>query len=67
MKATSCKCCLCGNQAAVFWPVFNPDTFTPKPYCRKCADKTKSIFILKVFRSTIYELKNLVKTWNQEM
>ena len=40
VKATECKCCVCGNPAVAFWPVIDPD-IPSHPYCRKCLDKTK--------------------------
>lgn len=40
MKATECKCCVCGKQAVAFWPVIDPD-IPSEPYCRKCLDKAK--------------------------
>ena len=41
VKATECKCCVCGKPAVAFWPVIDPD-IPSHPYCRKCLDKTKS-------------------------
>lgn len=38
MKASDCKCCICGEQAVTFWPVCDPDIHA-RPYCRKCFDK----------------------------
>ena len=40
VKATDCKCCVCGKPAVAFWPVIDPD-IPSHPYCRKCLDKTK--------------------------
>ena len=41
MKATKCKCCICGNHAVAFWPIIDPD-IPSQPYCRKCLDKEKN-------------------------
>lgn len=40
MKASECKCIVCGEQAVAFWPFIDLD-IPAKPYCRKCLDKTK--------------------------
>lgn len=40
MKASECKCIICGEQAVAFWPFIDLD-IPAKPYCRKCLDKTK--------------------------
>lgn len=40
MKASECKCCVCGKQAVTFWPVIDPD-IPAEPYCRECLDKAK--------------------------
>lgn len=40
MKASECKCCICGKQAVAFWPVIDPD-IPEHPYCRECLDKEK--------------------------
>ncbi len=40
MKASECKCCVCGKQAVAFWPVCDPD-IPSYPYCRECLDKAK--------------------------
>ena len=45
MKASECKCCVCGKQAVAFWPVFEPD-IPSYPYCRECLDKAKMELIL---------------------
>lgn len=41
MKASECKCVMCGKQAVAFWPVIDPD-IPAEPYCRKCLDKVKA-------------------------
>lgn len=38
VKASDCKCIVCGEQAEVFWPVIDPD-IPAHPYCRKCLNK----------------------------
>lgn len=35
MKASDCKCCMCGAQAVAFWPCIDLD-IPQHPYCRKC-------------------------------
>lgn len=47
MKASECKCCICGKQAVAFWPVIDPD-IPADPYCRKCLDKEKQKLIEKL-------------------
>ena len=40
MKASECKCVVCGKPAVAFWPVFDP--YIPsEPYCRECLDREK--------------------------
>ena len=46
IKASDCKCCLCGKQAVAFWPVFDPD-IPSHPYCRECLDKTKLTLMIE--------------------
>ena len=48
VKASDCKCCICGKQAGAFWPVFDPD-IPPHPYCRKCLDKEKLATLAGIF------------------
>lgn len=45
--AKDCKCCVCGKQAEVFWPVFDPD-IPSYPYCRECVTKEQTELILKL-------------------
>lgn len=47
IKASDCKCCVCGAQAVAFWPVIDPD-IPSEPYCRKCLDKTKAAVIREI-------------------
>ena len=47
MKASECKCCVCGKQAVAFFPIVDPD-IRPYPYCRKCLDKEKAKLLIKL-------------------
>ena len=47
MKASECKCCICGKQAVAFWPVIDPD-IPSHPYCRECLDSEKTKLIIKL-------------------
>ena len=47
MKASECKCCVCGKQAVAFWPVTDPD-IPAYPYYRECLDKEKRELIMKL-------------------
>ena len=47
MKATDCKCIVCGKQAVAFWPVCDPD-IPSHPYCRECLDKEKIKLMVKL-------------------
>ena len=38
IKASDCKCCVCGKQAVAFWPCIDRD-IPQHPYCRKCLDE----------------------------
>ena len=49
MKATECKCIVCGKQAVAFWPIVDPD-IPQNPYCRKCLDKTKEKLMFEIFK-----------------
>lgn len=49
MKASECKCIVCGAQAVAFYPVFDPD-IPAYPYCRKCLDKTKAELIINILK-----------------
>ena len=48
VKASDYKCCVCGKQAEVFFPVFDPD-IQPHPYCKKCAEKARRELLIKLF------------------
>ena len=47
MKASECKCCVCGKQAVALWPAFDPD-IPSHPYCRECLDKAKMELMIKL-------------------
>ena len=40
VKASDCRCCVCGERAVAFWPVVDPD-IPSHPYCRQCLDREK--------------------------
>lgn len=48
MKASECKCIVCGKQAVAFWPIIDPD-IPAQPYCRKCLDEAKNELLVKSF------------------
>lgn len=48
MKASECKCCVCGKQAVAFWPVFVDPDIPSYPYCRECLDKEKKELMVKL-------------------
>lgn len=48
MKASECKCIVCGKQAVAFWPIIDPD-IPAQPYCRECLDKEKHELMIKLF------------------
>lgn len=50
VKATECKCCVCGEQAVAFWPCIDPD-IPSLPYCRKCLDKEKAEMLRRIFKN----------------
>ena len=47
MKATDCKCIVCGKQSVAFWPVCDPD-IPSHPYRRECLDKAKIELMIKL-------------------
>lgn len=63
MKASECKCCLCGKQAVAFWPVIDPD-IPSNPYCRECLDKIQIQTLIKVFGKSEKEAEVFVKGLN---
>ena len=38
--AKNLKCCECGKQAEVFWPIIDPD-IPHQPYCRPCVQEAQ--------------------------
>lgn len=38
VKATDCKCIICGKQAVAFYPAIDPD-IPSYPYCPACLEK----------------------------
>ncbi len=61
MKASECKCIVCGKQAVAFWPVIDPD-IPAEPYCRKCLDKAKVKVLVEAFNYTEKKAQYLIKT-----
>lgn len=64
MKATECKCIVCGKQAVAFWPVIDPD-IPAQPYCRKCLDKAKAEVLVKSFGYSDKQAKTFVKLYKK--
>lgn len=56
MKASECKCVVCGKQAVAFWPVIDPD-IPAEPYCRKCLDKIKADTMRRLFTEVFNKQK----------
>ena len=56
MKASKCKCVMCGKPAVAFWPVIDPD-IPAEPYCRKCLDKIKADTIRRLFTEVFNKQK----------
>lgn len=48
MKASECKCIVCGKQAVAFWPIIDPD-IPENPYCGECLDKAKAEVMAEMF------------------
>lgn len=66
MKASECKCCVCGKQAVAFWPVIDPD-IPANPYCRECLDKAKMETFLRLFEHrTREEIEAFVKEFRYD-
>ena len=61
MKASECKCCVCGKPAVAFWPMVDPD-IPAHPYCRSCLDKAKAEMLMKLFALDERQAKAFVKT-----
>lgn len=49
IKASDCKCCVCGEPAVAFWPTCDPD-IPSYPYCRKCLDKVKQELMIQLLK-----------------
>lgn len=47
IKASDYKCCVCGKQAEVWYPIIDPD-IPPHPYCRNCAEKANRELLIKL-------------------
>ncbi len=60
MKASECKCVVCGKQAVAFWPIIDLD-IPEHPYCRKCLDKAKAEMLMQVFSCKANDVKAMVK------
>lgn len=43
--AKNFKCCVCGKQAEVFWPVVDPD-IPSHAYCRPCVEKEQAKLLI---------------------
>lgn len=65
MKASECKCVVCGKQAVAFWPVIDPD-IPANPYCRKCLDKAKVQALMNSFGKSEKEAKLFVDYQNKQ-
>ena len=65
MKASECKCVVCGKQAVAFWPVIDPD-IPANPYCRKCLDKAKVQVLMNSFGKSEKEAKLFVDYQNKQ-
>lgn len=64
MKASECKCCICGKQAIAFWPMIDPD-IPAEPYCRKCLDKAKIQVLMNCFGKSEKEAEQFVNSLNK--
>jgi len=49
MKASDCKCCVCGEPAVCFWPIMLD--VAEHPYCRKCVDKAKIKTMIEIYEN----------------
>ncbi len=49
IRASECKCCVCGKRAVAFWPCIDPD-IPSDPYCRKCLDKAKRELMMEILK-----------------
>ena len=57
MKASECKCVMCGKPAVAFWPIIDPD-IPAEPYCRNCLDKVKADTMRRLFTEVFNKQKN---------
>ena len=64
MKASECKCVVCGKQAVAFWPLIDPD-IPERPYCRKCLDNAKAQVLINTFGYSPQKAKTIVKANNK--
>ena len=48
VKASECRCVVCGRKAVAFWPLVDPD-IRAEPFCRRCLDKAKVEFLMGAF------------------
>lgn len=64
MKATDCKCCVCGKQAVAFWPIIDPD-IPDHPYCRKCLDEAKAEALANILGLPPKAAKGLTKIFKK--
>lgn len=65
MKASECKCCICGKQAIAFWPMIDPD-IPAEPYCQKCLDKAKIQVLMNCFGKSEKEAEQFVNSLNKQ-
>ncbi len=63
IKASECKCCVCGKPAVAFWPLIDPD-IPEHPYCRRCLDKAKIGVLIQSFAFSEKQAKDFVKMNN---
>ncbi len=43
-------CVVCGKQAAVFWPVVDPD-IPSHPHCKKCVKEARDRVLIEMFKA----------------
>ncbi|TGX82842.1 hypothetical protein E5358_05770 [Palleniella muris] len=65
MKASECKCCICGKQAVAFWPMIDPD-IPAEPYCRKCLNEAKIQVLMNCFGKSEKEAEQFVNFLNKQ-
>jgi hypothetical protein len=65
MKASECKCIVCGKQAVAFWPMIDPD-IPAEPYCRECLNKAKSEVLMNCFGYSEKEAKLFTHYQNKQ-